>query len=263
MDLSRRVSRLAGQGSRWLARHGLHDWLPIHDGPAVLSITFDDVNASACTTGAEVLERHGCRGTFYVAGGLTDKEEESRPTHSVPQLQALHRGGHQLGCHGWSHRRSTHLPAAQLRAELQRNAEFLHGITGGTELLDFAYPFGDYGYSVKQICGRVRRSCRITGGGLHHGRADLRLLGSYRLYGPTLAAAQWRAFLDGARRGSWAVLSTHGVEENCGPYGATPEVLDEVVRYALNRGCVILPVGQAIAHLRDRTGPGPSASAGR
>lgn len=263
MDLTRGIARLAGQGSRWLARHGLHDWLAISDGPPVLSITFDDVNASACTTGAAILERHGCLGTFYVAGGLTDKHEESRPMHSMAQLRALHGGGHQLGCHGWSHRRSTRLAAAQLRAELRRNSDFLHGITGGNEPLDYAYPFGDYGYSVKHACGGVRRSCRITGGGLHLGRADLRLLGSYRLYGPTLASAQWRAFLNGARRGSWAVLNTHGVEADCGPYGATPEVLDEVIRYALGRGCVILPVGQAIAHLRDRAGQGSSAPARR
>ncbi|WP_144637160.1 polysaccharide deacetylase family protein [Bordetella genomosp. 13] len=249
MDMTRALIR---RGGRWLARHSHHAWLAIPDGPPVVSITFDDVNASACDTGAAILQRHGCLGTFYVAGGLTDGSEQSRATHSVAQLRTLRQGGHQLGCHGWSHRHATRLPLAQWQAELKRNHDFLREITGDDEPLDFAYPFGDYGYGVKQACAAVRRSSRITGGGMHHGRADLNLLGSYRLYGEDMAAARWRAFLDGARRGSWAILNTHGVEADCGHYGSTPEALEGVIRYAQDKGCTVLPVGQAIAHLRAR-----------
>lgn len=248
------MQTLARRGSRWLARHGQTAWLAIPDGPPVVSITFDDVNASACDTGAAILERLGCLGTFYVAGSLTDGSEQSRPTHSVAQLRTLHQGGHQLACHGWSHRHATRLPLAQWQAELKQNHDFLRMITGDEQALDFAYPFGDYGYAVKKVCAAARRSSRITGGGMHHGRADLNLLGSYRLYGEDLARARWQAFLDDARRGSWAILNTHGVEADCGHYGSTPEALEGAIRYALDKGCLVLTVGQAIAHLRARQG---------
>ena len=36
----------------------------------MVSFTFDDLPKSAVTTGAEMLEAHGARGTFYVSGGL-------------------------------------------------------------------------------------------------------------------------------------------------------------------------------------------------
>ena len=35
----------------------------------LVSITFDDVPDTALVNGARVLERHGVRGTFYIAGG--------------------------------------------------------------------------------------------------------------------------------------------------------------------------------------------------
>lgn len=249
--------KLLARGSRWLARHRLQDWLTITDGPPVLSVTFDDVNASACETGSALLEQQGCRGTFYVAGGLTDGVEQSRATHSAAQLGTLHAHGHELGCHGWSHRRSTALPSAELIGELERNRAFLKQLTGSDQPMDFAFPFGDYDYRTKRICGHAYRSCRITGGGMHRGRADLSLLGSYRLYGPDHEPARWRAFLGQLRPGNWAIVNTHGVEPDCGPYGATPDTLRELLARALEQGCLVLPVGQAIAHLRGRLGHEP------
>ncbi|MCB8835211.1 polysaccharide deacetylase family protein, partial [Escherichia coli] len=36
----------------------------------VVSFTFDDVPDTALTNGARILEDHGVRGTFYIAGSL-------------------------------------------------------------------------------------------------------------------------------------------------------------------------------------------------
>jgi peptidoglycan/xylan/chitin deacetylase (PgdA/CDA1 family) len=36
----------------------------------IVSFTFDDVPVSALANGATILEKHGVRGTFYVAGGI-------------------------------------------------------------------------------------------------------------------------------------------------------------------------------------------------
>lgn len=50
----------------------------ITDAPLV-SFTFDDVPDTALHNGAAILERHGVRGTFYIAGGLRGASKRIAP----------------------------------------------------------------------------------------------------------------------------------------------------------------------------------------
>lgn len=239
------------KASRVLARATSRQWLTLRGEQPVVSITFDDVIATACTAGAEILQAHGARGTYYVAGGLTGQTEDGRAAHTVEQLRSLHAAGHELGCHGWSHRRYTEFTQAQLRGDLDRNAAFVHSITGVAPE-NFAYPFGAYDYLTKRICAPRFQSCRVLGGGIYRDRVDLGNMGCWRLYGETRKPERWREALDGIASGGWAILNTHAVDADCGPYGCTPEDLDEVLRHATSMGALILPVSVAISHWRRR-----------
>jgi peptidoglycan/xylan/chitin deacetylase (PgdA/CDA1 family) len=59
--------------SNRLARHfrAAPHRLPAH--APIVSFTFDDAPDSAAGEGAELLEKHGGRGTFYLAGSLIDR----------------------------------------------------------------------------------------------------------------------------------------------------------------------------------------------
>ncbi len=61
-------ARVTSMASRFLARWSRNRMLDMRAGPPMVTFTFDDVPASACELGASILERHGARGTFYVAG---------------------------------------------------------------------------------------------------------------------------------------------------------------------------------------------------
>ncbi|MBS4752992.1 polysaccharide deacetylase family protein [Nocardioides sp. zg-ZUI104] len=248
---SEAAARLTRRTSRWVARRTHTRPVPVPSTRAIVSLTFDDVIASACTEGARILAEHGVAGTYYVAGGLTGQVEEGKPTHERADLERLHADGHQLACHGWSHRPAPDLSPAELAAELRINAEMLASITGSSAALDYAFPLGAYGRTAKRICAEVRRSCRTTGGGLHRGTVDLALLGSHRLYGPDARRPAWEALLEElvTGPGGWAILNTHAVEEDPGPYGTRSDVLREVLRAAQDRGIEILPVGAVAAQL--------------
>jgi len=215
-------------------------------GTSVVSFTFDDAPVSACTTGADILARHGARGTFYVAGGLTDRIEEGRPCHSEANLRTLHAQGHELGCHGYSHQRYDQATVDHLTEELDRNAAFLADIGVDPEQLNFAYPFGAYSLRAKRVCAPRFVSSRITGNGLHRGQADLNLLGSYRLYGSTVADTHWRHAIDSVAAGGWLIVNTHEVAEDFGPYGCSPQTLEAMLRAAVESGCKVMPVSAAI-----------------
>ncbi len=234
------------RASRWLSRRVVPHRLELRGGTGVVSFTFDDAPMSACEAGAGVLERHGARGTFYIAGGLTDRQEEGRLCHSADALRTLLAAGHELGAHSYAHVRCDLLPAAQLQQELDRSDAFLAGFGVDLAELDFAYPFGGYALGAKRACGTRYRSSRITGGGTHVGWADLDALRCHRFYASQPDGVPYTSRLaEAAQQGGWLVVNTHEVENAPGAYGCTPAELDAAVAQALAAGCKVLPVGAA------------------
>jgi peptidoglycan/xylan/chitin deacetylase (PgdA/CDA1 family) len=83
----------------------------------VVSFTFDDFPRSAALNGARILERHGARGTFYVAGSYCGKVVDGVVQYCAEDLSALSHGGHEIGCHTFNHRRVSSLAANALVEE--------------------------------------------------------------------------------------------------------------------------------------------------
>src|SRR4051794_2067392 len=88
--------------------HGLATHVPVEsfrlrNKTPMVSFTFDDIPKSAATTGAAILEDHGARGTFYVSGGLVGTKSPDWTVAEPEDVVALHRRGHEIGCHTFSH----------------------------------------------------------------------------------------------------------------------------------------------------------------
>jgi peptidoglycan/xylan/chitin deacetylase (PgdA/CDA1 family) len=241
--LLRRTSRRA---ARYLHQH----ILPLQGTNSVVSFTFDDAPASACSTGAKILTSYGAHGTFYVAGGLTDQLEEGHACHSIAQLSALLAAGHELGCHSFSHVHCDALSTSDLKNELTKNANFLATLGVDPHNLNFAYPFGAYGLGAKSVCAQRFRSARITGGGPHIGKVDLQALQTFRLYQDSSANTGITTFEEAlsltVRHHGWLILNTHDIETRPSRYGYTPENLDKVVAASVAAGCKILSISEAI-----------------
>ncbi|CAM5778775.1 polysaccharide deacetylase family protein [Castellaniella caeni] len=234
--------------SRFMARHTQRQWLALGGPHAIISITFDDILASAAQAGARILEAYGCRGTFYVAGALTAGLEQGRPTHTLDSLRLLRARGHEIASHGWGHIDYTRAAKSAALADLRQNAGFLHTYLATDQPPHFAYPFGRYDLASKRLTRRQCGSARILGHGVHRGRADLHLLGCERFYGPGRKAAAWQAVLHALKPGDWLIISTHEVEDTCGPYGCTPDELTAFIQAAQQQRHRVLPVGEAIDH---------------
>ena len=234
---------------RWLASRTLRRDLPLRGDTGVVSFSFDDAPRSACTTGRDVLERHGCHGTWYIAGGLTDQPEQGRMCHSAADVRDLARAGHHIGCHTFSHTPCDTLSGAQMREQLSRNAQYFEQLGLPSQDLHFSFPLGAYGLGSKRIAAQSFQSARITGGGIQAGQADLNALRSERLYDQVMTPGRLSALADevAARRG-WLIYYTHDVEDHPSQWGCTPTLLGVAVQAALTAGCKVLPVDQAIHH---------------
>ena len=133
---------------------------PPTTGPALLAhpsvehpvlITFDDGGVSAALYIADMLEERAWKGHFFVTGcrigtsGFLDRT----------QIQELHRRGHIIGSHSYSHPlRMAHCSPEQLDDEWRRSALVLAEILG--EPIQMAsVPGGDYSRQVAVAASRA------------------------------------------------------------------------------------------------------------
>lgn len=249
------VSKLSLRISRRLSRHAFKQNLRLQGTTGIVCFTFDDAPASACQTGARILEQVGARGTFYIAGGLTGKREQGKPCHTEADLRRLLEAGHELGCHSFSHVRCDTLTAKALQEELDKNAAFLEQLGVDTGRLNFAYPFGAYAYQAKRI-GRTRfRSSRVTGGGLESGQVDLNALKTHRLYDVPVDTDSVETLITrAAREHGWLIINTHDVEDTPSRYGISPTRLEQVVAAAVEAGCKLMTMNAAIDYWQQQEG---------
>ena len=241
--------------SRFAARHCSKEWLPIQ-GQGIVSFSFDDAPQSACTLGAELLEAAGGRGTFYVCGGLTGKQEQGRACHQRDDLLRLHANGHEIGCHTYQHLHCDLIDNEILQKDWVQNKAFF--AEANIQAEGFAFPFGDYTFSSKQRAlqsspsGGGFRYTRSTAGGLMRDRAPLDLLPAQALYTHTPPEFIRELIRQTSLGNAWLILYTHEVEETAGRWGITPTRLRETLEWITQAGCQILSVKEAINELQKR-----------
>lgn len=213
----------------------------------VLSVSFDDIPASAWTEAGPVLEQHGVKATYYICGGLEGQDHDGSRQFSTDHLQALHAAGHEVGCHTFEHVSTLTLTPAELDASLARNAAWVAERLDGHVMETFAYPFGDCPLQAKPVvearfaCGRGVRD------GVNAGPSDRNLLKAIGMESRRLPNYDLETLVRvAAEQRGWLIAYGHDVSDSPTPYGCTPDDLDLLLRLAKQAGLDIIPVGQAI-----------------
>lgn len=153
---------------RFLAENGFRSAFPdevergeVEVGRSVV-ITFDD-GLREHVRAAEMLERHGFRGVFFVIPALLDSGSERHLSRA--EVDRLVRAGHRVEAHGYRHR-SMVASGAETASSLARSAGVLAAHVPPTEpLRDFAFPFGHYAPEiVEALAGRFRYQHTVNPG---------------------------------------------------------------------------------------------------
>ncbi len=216
----------------------------------IVSITFDDVPENAFTNGAAVLDRHGVKGTFYIAPGTCGQQEPFWQVISERSLAQRAASGHEIGCHTFGHVSVQTLTHARMAEETRSTREALERICGRPPSANFAYPFGVASFPRKLQLARDFRSCRGTYEGIHAGWLDLAHLRSVELYDRTLGPARLQQLLDETlARTGWLIFFTHDCADPPSWIGCSPRLLDSVVRACLMRKIDILSVEDALREI--------------
>ena len=212
----------------------------------IVSFTFDDVPASAASHGAPVLERHGLRGTFYVAGATCGRPDRHWTVASPGAIRDLQAAGHEIACHTADHVNVQSLNGGELLRQCDRNAELISGMTGAPVSRHFAYPFGDLGLRQKRVLERRFLTCRSIYERLNVGRIDLGCLGAVGLFDRVFDERSAAAVLeDAVRQGAWLIFYTHDVADAPTFMGTSPKLLGRVARQAAAMGIRCSTIAEA------------------
>lgn len=233
---------------RRAARHTRSKPLAMRNTAPLVSFTFDDVPDSAYLNGAAVLDRHGIRGTFYVASGICGSEDTHWRVIGEEQVRKLHDAGHEIGCHTFSHVRVEDLDAQRMEKECDANLRRLRELCPGIALTNFCYPFGRASLPRKMQLQKRFDSCRGIYEGINAGTADLGMLRMIELYDRTLTKDKLRRALDETQeRNGWLIFATHDVADPPSWIGCSPRLLDDVVTAVMAENMTCLPIREALA----------------
>jgi peptidoglycan/xylan/chitin deacetylase (PgdA/CDA1 family) len=213
----------------------------------MVSFTFDDAPVSAATTGADMIEEYGARGTFYVAGGLADTWSGNWTAIGADHIAGLHRRGHEIACHTFSHARTTDLTAAAMAAEIESNRRYLLAVDSSIRIENFAYPYGTGSVSRKGQLGKVFRSSRGILPGINSGVVDLQYLRATPLIERQIGPDGIDRALDEAvDKNGWLIFYSHDVEAEPSPYGCSPSLLRHALEAASRRKIPNLSIADAL-----------------
>ena len=209
----------------------------------IASISFDDIPETAATTGAPILEHAGVRGTFYICGGHAGGDFEGRPQFDASHLKALHRAGHEIGCHSYDHPDVARLSDAERLKDLEANVTFLRDTLGDVQFSSFAYPYGAVSFGAKLFYSRQFLTCRGVYRGVNAGLmdfSDLRGVGlEVRQHDMSRVADH---IAEAKETNGWLIFFSHDVSNDPSPYGCRPKDLEAVIEALKAADIEILPV---------------------
>jgi len=244
-------ARICGKSSRFLARSIVTKKLPMRNTAPLVSFTFDDAPASACSTGAFLLEQHQARGTYYISGAGCGKTGHCGRMATAAEVKAVWTNGHEIGCHTFSHTPVASVGRAALAAEVERNRAFLQAIHGDISACNFAYPYGQFSFGSKHYLQSRFHSCRTLRPGVNVGAADLGALKTCTLGNASIDREQVAGVIaETVRLNGWLIFASHDVEDVPSPYGVSPDLLVFALKTACEAGCRLVPVREALRILR-------------
>ena len=122
-----------------MLRNGLsfdvEDWFQVYNHEAFISReAWDECELRVLPNTErilELLERHSVHATFFVLGWIAD--------HEPDVVKLIEDGGHEIGTHGYSHRRVVDLSPDEFRLDLERSLEAI-ARAGASDVVGFRAP---------------------------------------------------------------------------------------------------------------------------
>ncbi len=251
---SRLVAKTQGRFQRFTARSfGKHPFV-IKSNRPIISFTFDDFPRSALLSGGAILDSVGARGTYYTSLGLMGTQAPTGNMFLSEDLKSLIEQNHELGCHTFSHCDAWKTNPDIFEREIIRNQRALAELFPSASFKSLSYPISVPRGSTKRNTSKHFACSRCGGQTFNVGTVDLNYLSAFFIEQSRENPAHIKSVIDQNQRANgWLIFATHDVSNDPTPWGCTPALFEEIVRYAVKSGAQILPVFEAFELLRAKS----------
>lgn len=245
------LSRIFGQYQRTFSSLSFKRLIELRNSEPYISFTFDDFPRSSLHIGGNILLRFGLRGTYYASLGLMDSETPSGKVFSASDIREVFLQGHELGCHTFGHCHSWETSPRFFEDSIIKNKRVLDELFPGSAFSSFSYPISVPRPGTKRRVGKYFSCCRGGGQTFNTGATDLNLLRAYFIEKSRDNSGFVKEVIkrNCCARG-WLIFATHDISETPTPYGCKPSFFEDIVKYSLDSGARILPVGKALDAIR-------------
>lgn len=235
----------------------LPDQSPTSFTAGMLSLTFDDGDASTYTKGFPALKQYGYKGTFYLNADTIDA-----PGYMTSkQVRALAANGQEIGSHLYHHSDMVQIGDLVLHSELSGNIESLQQILDSPYAIkSFASPYGSYTSGKIDTVMQYEESHRTTDG-LMNTKANLNPRQIHaKLITPATSLADVKSWVASAQQShAWLVLVYHGISTSTASdgdgeagYNVTPTNFKKQLSAIKASAITVLPVADALAELQNQ-----------
>ena len=225
-----------------------------HSRVPLASISFDDFPRTAWTIGGEIMRSHAITGTYYVVGGHEGRTVEGVEQYTRKDLKAVAAAGHEIASHTHAHRCVHDLSNAEIREDEGKNAAYFRQHLDGYAAVGFAYPYGEISVRTKILYSKLYSVSRGIREGVNGRKFDRSQLKAFGLERKSWSEARIEAAVAEARaKNAWIVFFTHDVSDTPTIYGATPHMLEHLIRTLKDAGIEILTVRDAYERTQQHT----------
>lgn len=214
----------------------------------LVSISFDDVWATAAGVGAAELEKHGWHGSYYAAGKFTRSGDAN---YLNPEgIKTLLKAGHEVGSHSINHQFLSQLGPTDLINDLQDQRQYLEWL--GAKVQGIAYPFGDFDAEVETETKRFYGYARTSLVGLNEKDVNPYRLRIFPVTTDNTTAELKRWVDDAQRTSTWLIFLFHDLgdtpldAEYTTPISQYKEVLD----YIASKNLTVKTVAEALKEVQ-------------
>jgi peptidoglycan/xylan/chitin deacetylase (PgdA/CDA1 family) len=213
---------------------------------AIVTLNFDDGNATDYDTVLPILQKYGVHATHYIISG--EIGDTANGYMSADQITALAAYGDEIGSHTVTHPYLTQLTPSEVTSELADSQRALQSLLG-QPVTDFALPYGDYDAQVIDQIKTYYRSARTTITGYNTPNN----FNPYRIVVQPLdcstSPATVASWVDTASANHyWLVLMYHKVDDSGGS-SVPAKNLDAALAYIKGAGVQVETVSQALDEL--------------
>ncbi len=216
----------------------------------LVSFSFDDFPHSAASTGAQILEQFGWKGTFYTSSALENTANHLGDLFNAKDISALVSNGHEIGCHTEHHIDCALNSPVVIEREVRRNQQRLRKL-GAPTTRSFAYPYGEASAAAKELLGCHFTTLRGVKAGINRRHSDAHQLNAVPIEGTAEDTSLPFSYIKGLGTApGWLIFYTHDVRETPSTWGCTPALFKSVCTAVHEAGFEVLPVGEAFDTLR-------------